>query len=77
MTWEVESIDQVSVTTPSPVEDRWAKEATGEYRIHLRKFGMFRTGDALLSIEGRIGITDAGELQFFRKGYHFVEKPVF
>lgn len=77
MTWEVESIDQVSVTTPSPVEDKWAKEATGEYRIHLRKFGMFRTGDALLSIEGRIGITDAGELQFFRKGYHFVETPVF
>ncbi len=75
-TWEIESIDQVSLSTPTPVEGRIAKEASGEYRIHLRKFGFLRTGTAVLTIDGEVGIGESGSLIYQRKGYHFLDKPI-
>ena len=70
--WEVESIDQLSLSTPTLVNDGTAKKCYGEYRVHLRGnvFGLL-TKDARVSIEGTIGPDESGYLTPFRTGYEF------
>ena len=70
--WEVESIDQVSLSTPTLVNDGTAKKCHGEYRVHLRGnvLGVL-TKDARVSIEGTIGPDDLGNLTPVRTGYEF------
>jgi len=76
-TWNVESIDQVYLSTPELVNTGNAKEASGEYRIHLRGSIIgIRTKDALISIQGTIGPDITGQLNYVRTGYQFLEKPV-
>lgn len=76
-TWEIESIDQVSLSTPTPINGKIGKEASGQYRIHLRGAVLgLRTSEAILSIEGAIGISDTGSFNYIRTGYHFLEKPI-
>lgn len=70
--WEVESIDLVSLSTPTLVNDGTAKKCHGEYRVHLRGnvLGVL-TKDARVSIEGTIGPDESGNLTPVRTGYEF------
>lgn len=74
--WDIESIDQVSLSTPTLVNDGTAKKSYGEYRIHLRGklFGTPET--ARISIEGTIGVDESCNINAVRTAYQFLEKPI-
>lgn len=74
--WKIESIDPVSMSTPEPVKDGTAKKCNGEYRVHLRGgvVGLL-TEEALIEIEGVIGLDETGNVYFTRTGYQFLKKP--
>ena len=76
-TWNFESIDQLSLSTPIVVRDGTVKESSGVYRVHLRGgiIGI-RTSTAMVSISGRIGVDPRGELVCERTGYEFTESPL-
>ena len=74
--WDVESIDQVSLATPTLDNNRTAKKSYGEYRIHLRGKLLGTAESARISIEGTIGINDYGYINETRTGYQFLEKPL-
>lgn len=76
-TWNFESVDQVSLTTPVVVRDGTVKESSGVYRVHLRGgiIGL-RTSTAMVSISGRIGVDSRGELVYERTGYEFTDSPL-
>jgi len=75
--WEVTSIDQMSLTTPELDEKGDKKKARGVYRVHLKGgiIGVF-DGTAQVAIEGEIGVNVLGELYQNRIGYEFQEKPL-
>ena len=75
--WEIESIDRVSISTPTLIKDGTAKKTYGEYRVHLRGnvFGVL-TKTARISIEGTIGPNESGDIISERTGYQFLEKPI-
>ena len=75
--WEIESIDQVYLSTPTLINDGTAKKAQGEYRAHLRGgvIGLI-TRDARISIEGVIGPNENGYINYIRTSYQFLEKPI-
>lgn len=75
--WEIESIDQVYLSTPTLINDGTAKKAQGEYRAHLRGdvIGLI-TRDARISIEGVIGPNENGYIDYVRTSYQFLEKPI-
>ncbi len=75
--WEVTSIDQMSLTTPELDEKGDKKKARGVYRVHLKGniIGVF-DGTAQVAIEGEIGVNVLGELFQNRIGYEFQEKPL-
>lgn len=74
--WSIESIDQISLTTPTLSDDGTTKTASGEYRIHLKGnlTGLIKK-DARIRINGSIGPDESGNLQKNRTGYEFLEKP--
>lgn len=75
--WEIESIDRVSLSTPSIVNDGTAKKSQGEYRVHLRGNIMgIVTKEARISIEGTIGIDESCNITANRTGYQFLQKPI-
>lgn len=72
----VESVDQVSLSVPTLVNDGTAKKATGEYRVHLRgNLFEFVTRSARVSIEGTRGVDASGNLISIRTGYQILERP--
>ena len=74
--WEIESIDQVSLSTPTLVNNGMAKESTGEYRIHLSgKLGLLKP-TAVITISGTIGPDATGQKNYVRTSYEFLKKPV-
>ena len=75
--WDIESIDRVSISTPTLIKDGTAKKSNGEYRVHLRGnvFGIL-TKTARISIEGTIGPDESGNIITERIGYQFIEKPI-
>ena len=75
--WDIESIDRVSISTPTLIKDGTAKKSNGEYRVHLRGnvFGVL-TKTARISIEGTIGPDESGNIITERIGYQFIEKPI-
>ena len=77
-TWNYESIDQVSLSTPAVVRDGTAKESSGTYRVHLRGSILgLRTSTATVSIKGLIGIDERGNVFTERTGYDFLDGPLF
>ncbi|PNE28831.1 hypothetical protein BHU09_04840 [Tannerella sp. oral taxon 808] len=76
MTWDVESIDQISLSEPTLVSDGTAKKSYGEYRVHLRGNILgIDTDIAIVKIDGVIGVDASGKVRYARTGYQFVEKP--
>lgn len=76
--YSVEAIDQVSLSAPTVVNDGTAKEAHGEYFIHLRgKTILHSSGEARISIEGVIGFDETCNISAYRKGYQFTKRPAF
>lgn len=77
-TWDVESVDRVSLFTPVLAPDGTYKECSGVYRVHVRGniFG-FRTATPKVSISGRMGVTDSGQWDARITGYEFSEEPLF
>lgn len=75
--WEIESIDLVSLSTPSLLNNGIAKKSQGEYRVHLRGniLGVV-TKVASISIEGTIGIDESCNIIEVRTGYQFLQKPI-
>lgn len=75
--WEVESVDRISLSMPTLVNDGTAKKTSAEYRVHLRGavLGVV-TPTAIISIEGTIGPDELGNLTSIRTGYQFIKKPV-
>ena len=75
--WKVESIDLISLSTPTLVNEGTAKKSYAEYRIHLRGalWGV-ATPTARISIEGTIGPDESGTVISNRTGYQFLEKPI-
>ena len=74
--WTVESIDQISLSTPMITEGGTLKQSKGEYRVNLRG-NMFGTpGTAIISIEGTMGPDENGEITFNRTSYSFLRRPI-
>ena len=75
--WKVESIDQISLSTPTLINGGTAKKSYGEYRVHLRGALLgIATPTARVSIEGTIGPDESGTVIPNRTGYQFLEKPI-
>ena len=70
--WELESVDRVSMSSPSRTNDDTAVKAYGEYRLHLRGVGVLTKTDRI-TIEGVIGPDEMGSLIYNRTGYQFYE----
>lgn len=70
---EIESIDQIFLSTPTLNSDGTAKKCRGEYRIHLRGgvIGLI-TSVTNISIEGIIGPDESGNLTPVRTAYDFL-----
>ncbi|MBR3456130.1 MAG: hypothetical protein IKH26_12500 [Bacteroidaceae bacterium] len=75
--WEIESIDQMSLTPPALMSNGMAKESTGEYRIHLNGtiIGLFNP-EAIITISGNIGPDETGQKNYIRTSYEFLKKPI-
>ena len=74
--WEIDAIDQVTLSTPTLNEDGTAKKALGEYRVHLSgKFGLIKP-TAEITIEGTIGPNVLGYVTPVRTSYKFTKKPI-
>jgi hypothetical protein len=73
----VESIDQVSLSMPTLVNNGTAKKASGEYRVHLRGKDLLGwvSRTALVSVEGTIGTDASGNLASIRTGYQILKRP--
>lgn len=69
----IESVDRISISVPTLVNDGTAKKAKGEYRVHL-KLGL-KNMVAEISIEGTGGIDASGNLIFVRTGYQVTKSP--
>jgi len=74
-TWSIESIDQVSLSSPIEIEDGEAKKSSGEYRIHLRGNILGSSNSARIAIDGTIGFDQTGHIQKQRTYYSFLDKP--
>lgn len=70
--WELESIDRVTLSSPSRTNDGMAVKAYGEYRLHLKGgiMGILNKSDRI-TIEGVIGPNEMGNLIYNRTGYQF------
>ena len=76
-TWDYESIDRLSLSTPTIVRDGSVKEASGQYRVHLRgNIIGIRTSTATVAISGLIGVDADGNLVSERTGYDFLDSPI-
>lgn len=73
--WNVESIEKISITTPILEYSGTAKKALGEYRVRLSGK---RTGfpeSARFSVEGTLGPDESGNIIYTRKECKEYEKP--
>ena len=73
--WNVESIEKISMTTPILEYSGMAKKALGEYRVRLSGK---RTGfpeSARFSVEGTLGPDESGNIIYTRKECKEYEKP--
>ena len=73
--WNVESIEKISMTTPILEYSGTTKKALGEYRVRLSGK---RTGfpeSARFSIEGTLGPDESGNIIYTRKECKEFEKP--
>ena len=76
-TWSIESIDQVSLNTPTVIRDGTVKEASGVYRVHLRGSILgIRTSTATISVNGRIGVDQSGNKTAELTGHDFQDGPI-
>lgn len=75
--WRIDSIAQVSLSTPVLVSDGTAKQAVGQYRVYLcdRAVGLIHD-DAIVTIEGTIGPDETGHLTPVCTSFQFVRKPI-
>ena len=73
----VESVDQVSLSMPTLVNNGTAKKASGEYRVHLRGKDLLGwvSRTAIVQVEGTIGTDVSGNLASIRTGYQILKKP--
>lgn len=74
--WTVESIDQVSLSTPILINGGMAKKSLGEYRVHLRSNIFKLPNTARISIEGTIGPDENGNIVPNRTRFSFLDKPI-
>jgi len=74
--WTIESIDQVSLSTPILIDGGNAKKTLGEYRIHLRSNTLRLPSTARISIEGTIGPDESGNVVPNRTRFTFLDKPI-
>lgn len=74
--WTVESIDQMSLSTPTFVDGGMAKKSSGEYRVHLRSNYLRLPSTARMSIEGTIGPDESGNVVPIRTRISFLDKPI-
>ena len=70
--WDLESVDQVSLSSPTRTNDGMAVKSYGEYRVHLKGgvLGIL-TKSERVTIEGTIGPDELGSLVYNRTGYQF------
>lgn len=74
--WTIESIDQMSLSTPILIDGGNAKKTLGEYRIHLRSNTLRLPSTARISIEGTIGPDENGNIVPNRTRFSFLDKPI-
>lgn len=72
--WVVESIDRISVSSPTRTSDGTAVKAYGEYRLHLKGgvLGLL-TKSERVTIDGTAGPNENGYLIYNRTGYQFYD----
>lgn len=75
--WRVESVDRVTLSSPTRTNDGKSVKSNAEYRVHLKGdvIGVL-TQTAIISIEGTAGPDESCNLIFYRTGYQFVKKPI-
>lgn len=74
--WNIESIEQVSLSTPIVINDGTAKKSSGEYLVNLQlKAVEIIKNTARLNIEGTIGPDENGLIRSNRTSFSFLDKP--
>jgi len=73
--WTINSVDQVSLSTPTTVKDGTAKKTNGEYRLHVSTLGGNINRIAIIAIEGIIGFDESCNKFEDRTRFDFIEKP--
>lgn len=75
--WQIESIEKVSMTNPILEYNGTAKKVLGEYRVRLSgNTFTFIPSSARYSIEGTIGPDESGNIIYTRIKYTVLDKPL-
>ena len=76
MTWDVESVSEISIGPAELVEDGTAKRCSAEYQVYLRgNIVGRRTYNARVSASGRYSFDSMGHLHFTLEDSHVIDGP--